>query len=164
MRKMIVGALCLLSLSVHAAVGVSLGAREFADDGFPNIGPNEQAKFFSCTGNGTGVAAQQCALEKCFKHFKIDAATAKTKYLGSTGVIGGHCTRDGWAERKGHSVGFVGPKGDNQFIMSKALGDPDKKTAMEYARSNNFPVDKATKVLDYWDDIGYDASKPITLK
>ena len=137
----------MLAGAASAAVGVSIGANKFADDGFPMLAKDEQTKMFYCSGNGTGADALECAFKKCMTHFKAKNDNGKLK--GQTTVYGGHCTKDGWSERKGYALGYVGPKGDNQFLMSKAIGDKTRADAEEYVKSNKFPIDKATKVFDF---------------
>lgn len=159
MRKSLIAGLALfVSVAANAAVGVTVGANKMSDaDGFPVLQANEQAQIFYCTGKMSGPEAQDCALKKCLAKFKVKADAPRKEFKNgshTTTVIGGHCSPDGWSARKGHSIIMVGPKGDNQYIMSKALGDPTREVAMEYVKSNKFPVDKATMILDYYDKDG----------
>lgn len=143
--------LLLISAMAHSDVGVAVGHNTWADDGLPNIGKGEQVSIFTCVGQEGGSKAMDCAVDKCRKAFKIPAG-APVKKVGPTTLVGGKCAGDGWSERKGHSIVMVGPRGDNVFIMSKALGDPTREAAWEFVKSNNFPVDKGTIVFDYYDD------------
>jgi hypothetical protein len=149
-KLLMLTALTAMPMLAYSAVGVSVGHHTFAEDGFPTLKPNEQASIFYCTGKMSGPEAMACAVAKCKKQFKVPA-NAATKKVGNSDLIGGKCIADGWSEKKGHSIVMVGPKGDNQFIMSKALGDPTREIAMQYVASNDFPVSKGTIVLDYWD-------------
>ena len=152
MKKVVGIILFSVSLVAQAAVGVSLGHDEWADDGFPTIRKGQQVSVFTCTGKMSGSEAGACALEKCFKKFKITDKTIVKK--GSSDIYGGKCTIDGWSSRRGHSLIMVGPKGDNRFIMSKALGDITREIAYGYLQKNEFPVDRGTMVLDYFDKDG----------
>lgn len=54
--------------------------------------------------------------------------------------------------RPGHTIIVVGPKGDNQFILSKSLNDKSRADADEFVRSNKFPVDRSLIAADFYDD------------
>lgn len=157
-KSLLAGLALLVSVTAQAAVGVVVGANTISDkDGYPLLQPNEQAQIFYCTGKMSGPAAQQCALDKCLAKFKLKADAPRKDFKNgssTTTVIGGHCAPDGWSARKGYSIIMVGPKGNNQYIMSKALGDPTRESAMDFVKSNNFPVDKSTMILDYYDKDG----------
>lgn len=157
-QALIVAGFAWVTGSAQAGVGVSLGHHTWAEDGFPTIGLGEQVSVFYCTGKMDGPDAMKCALEKCKKAFNVPA-NAKERKVGPTTLIGGKCSPDGYTNKRGHSIIMVGPKGDNSFIMSKALGDPTREKAMEYVSSNRFPVHKSTVILDYWDNDGLDVMK-----
>lgn len=149
MKKIIIALfVSFYSLMAQAAVGVAVGYHTWAKDGLPDISPGEQISVFVCRGKMSGADAAECALNKCMKQFKIPP---KTK-ADSHDLVGGACKVDGWSERKGYSIIVLGPKGNNNFIMSKALGDSTREEAMKFVKSNKFPVRKENIVLDIYDD------------
>lgn len=146
-------AVFLLSGLAQASVGVVLGANEWADDGMPQLAADETVKVFYCHAKNIdmdGPMAESCALEKCKRHFKIPFMTKEQQF--ANGIIGGHCKRDGWSERRfAHNVAATGDSGDNRFMFSKALGDPTREEAMKWLGDNDFPVKAANMVFDFLD-------------
>lgn len=143
--------LMLISASAHAAVGVALGANAWAPDGFPDLGPKEQVKAFVCHAPSSkmdGPAALACAVAKCMAHFKVPANTKPDK----AGIVGGKCKADGWSERPGHALAYVGDPGDNTYLWSKAIGDAKREDAEHFVRERNFPVKEKNKAFDFYDD------------
>jgi hypothetical protein len=143
--------LLLVSAYAQADVGVAVGHHTWADDGFPVIGPGEQVSIFTCTGPfGNGPKAERCAVEKCLKASKVPA-NAKIEKFGRDTLTGRKCSTSGWSERRGHSIVILGPKGDNENIMSRAIGEPTRESCIEFIKSQGFPFDKANIVFDYFD-------------
>lgn len=154
MKKLFAIAAFLAASWAHASVGVAVGANTFAKDGMPMLGPDEQAKVFVCHGKFdktksnpgmNGPDAENCAMQKCLAYYNMPLNSSDKKAKA-------HCVRDGWAEKKGWAIIVLGPKGDNNFMFSKAIGDDNKKDAWDFVRSNNFPVDKGTLVHEFYDD------------
>lgn len=155
MSKAVFFIFAFFSVMSYASVGVTTGHHTInKKDGLPEIGRNEQVSVFICKGKMSSLEAAQCSLRKCMKAFGVPADSKSVKY-GNNDVFGGKCVIDGYTNRRGHSLIMVGPKGDNQMILSKSLGSLTRETAMIDLNANNFPVSKGTMVFDYWDNDGY---------
>lgn len=156
-RHLFAVALAAASFAAHAAVGVAVGNDSWSEsDGFPNVAPGTQVKIYTCTGKMHGDEAGECAVNKCLADFGVKGTvnSVPKKKIHKTELYAGKCSLDGYSNKMGYSIIVVGPKGDNSYIMSKALGDITRDVAMKYVRSNNFPVDKGRIVFDYFDHDG----------
>lgn len=153
MKFLLAAAALFVSLSAHATVGVALGHHTWADDGMPEIGPGEQARVFVCRQHDTTRIVALCALEKCAKAFGFDLKAPVVLKNGRK-LLGGKCNVDGRTDDRGYSVIVVGPPGDNQFIVGKALGAKTREIAIEYIKKSGFPMEKATVVYDEYDPDG----------
>ena len=133
---------CLMLVgAARADIGVAVGHHTWSkDDGgnyLPEVGPKEQISIFYCVGANLGAKAEKCAVDKCIKKFGDPKK----------------CAGDGWTRRRGYSVAYAGPPGNYQ-LFSKALGSDTRENALCYVKSNKFPMEGATKIIDLYDDSG----------
>lgn len=151
LKSLFAASLLVLSMGAQAAFGVAIGANEFADDGMPQLGPKEQAKLFYCHAKNSkmsGPQAQACAVRKCMAHFKVPANASLNRF----GAVGGKCKAEGWSERPGWAIGYIGDPGDNVYISDRVHAQATREEAMKLLGQDNFPLKERNKVFDFYDD------------
>lgn len=128
-----------LCWSAAADIAFAYGHHKLAADGLPEIGPDERVSVFWCvakTDTSTSQKLENCAIKLC------------RKFFGPPGI----CESNSYVMRPGHTIIAVGPKGNNQYILSKALNDSSRAEADKFVRSDKFPIGRSKIVADFYDD------------